>query len=134
MSYLLDTNVCIRYLNGQSQAIRQRLESAEPEDILLCSIVKAELLYGVAKSGHPARNLSRLERFLAPFVSLPFDDEAAAVYGQLRSRLEKAGTLIGPNDLLIASVAVANSVTLVTHNVREFGRVTDLALEDWEAE
>jgi len=132
MIYLLDTNVCIRYLNGRSDSIRRQIESRRPQEIALCSIVKAELFHGVARSKNPDRNLARLRRFLTPFSSLPFDDRAAELYGELRAQLEQVGELIGPNDLLIAAIAVANNVTLVTHNIREFGRVKDLKLEDWE--
>jgi tRNA(fMet)-specific endonuclease VapC len=133
MTYLLDTNVCIRYLNGDSESIKHHMESTHPQNIAVCSVVKAELFYGVAKSKYPTRNLARLQRFLNPFASLPFDDSAAEVYGRIRAKLEGSGTLIGPNDLLIAAIAVANEMTLVTHNTREFGRVEDLSLEDWES-
>lgn len=71
--------------------------------------------------------------FLDQFVSLPFDDKAALVYGRVRAQLATQGTPIGPNDLMIAAIAIANDVTLVTRNTREFGRVAGLRIEDWEA-
>jgi tRNA(fMet)-specific endonuclease VapC len=132
MIYLLDTNTCIKYLNGRSENIRHHLESVQSEDIVLCSVVKAELFYGAMKSAKPEENLAKLHRFVSRFVSLPFDDKAAEVYGRIRAQLEKLGTPIGPNDLLIAAITVANDVMLVTHNVKEFGRVAGLKLEDWE--
>ena len=132
MTYLLDTNTCIRYLNGQSERVQRRLASTHPQDIVLCSIVKAELFYGVQKSAKRERNMEKLQRFSDQFVSLPFDDEAAVEYGQIRARLESLGTPIGPNDLCIAAIAVTNNVVLVTHNTREFSRVDGLELEDWE--
>ncbi len=132
MTYLLDTNTCIRYLNGKSESIRQSLESKRPHDIALCSVVKAELFYGAMKSANPEKNLAKQQQFAGPFISLPFEDKAAERYGQIRAKLEKLGTPIGPNDLLIAAIAVANDVTLVTHNTREFSRVEGLKLEDWE--
>ena len=134
MTYLLDTNTCIRYLNGRSESVQRRLEATRPQDVLLCSMVKAELFYGVHKSAKPERNRERLQRFVDQFVSLPFDDEAAAEYGQIRARLESGGTPTGPNDLCIAAIAVTNDVILVTHNTREFSRVEGLMLEDWEVE
>jgi tRNA(fMet)-specific endonuclease VapC len=94
--------------------------------------VKAELLYGARHSQRVAENLNILARFFAPFVSLPFNDRCAEQYGQIRAGLVQAGTLIGPNDLLIAAIARAYELTLVTHNVEEFGRVNGLRLEDWE--
>jgi len=132
MTYLLDTNTCIKYLNGKSENIRQRLEALQPQDIVLCSVVKAELFYGAMKSANPQKNLVKLQPFVSRFVSLPFDDEAAEVYGRIRAQLEKQGTPIGPNDLLIAAIGLANDVTVVTHNTREFSRVTGLKLEEWE--
>jgi tRNA(fMet)-specific endonuclease VapC len=130
--YLLDTNACIRILNGSSQKLAARLRSHEPALIHLCAIVKAELLYGAHHSQRAAENLRLLSRFFGTFTSLAFDDLAAEQYGVIRSQLARAGTLIGPNDLMIAAVALANRLTLVTHNVKEFSRVVGLVYEDWE--
>ena len=134
MKYLLDTNVCIRYLNGRSPAIRRHLESVAPSDVVLCSVVKSELLAGANKSTQKERTLQKLRLFFAPLASLSFDDEAAEVYGMIRADLEKRGTPIGPYDLQIASIAIANDLTLVSHNQREFGRIEGLKLVDWEEE
>ena len=132
MSYLLDANAWIRFLNGQSESIRRRLETVQPEDIVLCSVVKAELRFGAEKSARREQNLARLDSFIEKFDSFPFDDAAAQVYGVIRARLERAGTPIGPNDLLIAAIALARGATVVTHNTDEFSRVEGLSLEDWE--
>ncbi len=132
MRYLLDTNTCIRYLNGRAPSIRQRLAAVRRDDVVVCSPVKAELFYGAARSRDPSRSLQRQLAFLNGFVSLPFDDQAAWVYGRIRADLAARGTPIGPNDLLIAAIALAYNVTLVTHNTSEFGRVAGLLLEDWE--
>lgn len=70
--------------------------------------------------------------FLSQFQSLPFDVQAAEVYGSVKAYLDKLGTPIGPNDLMIASISLANKLILVTHNMREFNRVLWLQLEDWE--
>ena len=121
MRFLLDTNVCIRYLNGRSEAIKRELLVRRREDIVMCSVVKAELCYGAFKSKNPERNLERQRSFVKGFTSLPLDDNAARVYGRVRADLERIGRPIGPNDLLIAAIAIANDVTLVTHNTREFG-------------
>ena len=132
MIHLLDSNTCIRYLNGQSESIRRNLEARRPEEIVLCSVVKAELIYGAVKSARMERNLEKLRRFAEPFSSLPFDDGAAEVYGRIRTRLERSGRPIGPNDFLIAAIAIAHGATLVTHNTGEFSRIEDLRYEDWE--
>ena len=134
MRYLLDTNVCVRYLNGRSPAVRERIRTTNREDIVVCSVVKAELFYGAMRSNNPQRNLARQQQFLNLFVSLPFDDLSALVYGEIRAQLTALGTPIGPNDLQIAAIALANNLILVTHNTREFSRVDGLQIEDWEQE
>lgn len=132
MKYLLDTNTCVRLLNGTSDRILKRMEGLADGDTALCSIVKAELLYGALKSGRPRRNVQRLRAFFRRFVSFPFDDASAEAYGEIRADLEKAGTPIGPNDLCIAAIAKTNDLTLITHNLSEFTRVDELRVEDWE--
>jgi tRNA(fMet)-specific endonuclease VapC len=132
--YLLDTNACIRILNGTSPALAERLRFIPRTQVRLSSIVKAELLYGARKSGRIAENLRLLERFFDTIASLPFDDRCAEEYGVLRDELERAGTLIGPNDLLIAASARAHSAILVTNNLREFSRVPELRIDDWESQ
>jgi tRNA(fMet)-specific endonuclease VapC len=108
------------------------MERMHPADVLVCSIVKAELYYGANRSYRKPQTLAALEEFLNLFTSLPFDDSAARVYGKIRAELSSKGIPIGPNDLMIASIALANEVTLVTHNSREFGRVDALLIEDWQ--
>jgi len=133
MRYLLDTNVCIRYLNRQSEKIHQQLSMKTPEEIMLCSVVKAELIYGAQKSRNPLKSLQKVYSFTDPFISLPFDDKAAEAYGQIRSELERIGMPIGPNDFMIAAIAIANDLILITHNTSEFGRIDALHIEDWES-
>ena len=130
--YLLDTNASIRVLNGSSGPLIARLRSHAPSEIRLSSITRAELLYGARRSARVAQNLRLLAAFFAPLVSLPFDDECAEEYGALRASLAATGRPIGPNDLLIASTAVAHDLTLVTHNLREFSRIAGLKIKDWE--
>ena len=72
------------------------------------------------------------EEFLGRYASLPFDDDAADVYAEIRAQLERAGTPVGANDLLIASIARSNDLVLVTHNISEFERIPGLRVEDWE--
>jgi tRNA(fMet)-specific endonuclease VapC len=132
--WLLDTNACACYLRSEcGSAIAQRLAEKRAEDIVSCSVVRAELLFGALRSNRAAENLAKVRRFLSPFASLPFDDAAAETYGQIRADLASRGLAIGPNDLLIAAIAQTNNATLVTHNVNEFGRVAGLSIEDWEA-
>jgi len=132
--YLLDTNACIRVLNGSSPKVVEQLEKLNPADVAISAVVKAEFAYGARKSRHVATNLRLVNAFFEPFVCLPFDDRAADVYGSIRADLEREGRPIGPNDLLIAATALAHSLTLVTHNVSEFNRVPGLSIADWESE
>jgi tRNA(fMet)-specific endonuclease VapC len=131
--YLFDTNTCIRILNGTSPSLGERLRFVPRIQIRLSSVVKAELLYGARKSGRIADNLRLLEEFFDTIASLPFDDRCAEEYGLIRAELERAGTPIGGNDLLIAATARAHGAIVVTHNVREFSRVASLRIEDWES-
>jgi tRNA(fMet)-specific endonuclease VapC len=131
MTYLLDTNVCIAYLNGRSSNVVRRLRNVLSSEIAVCSVVKAELFYGAMRSRNPARTLAQQQLFLDQFISLPFDDRSAEFYARIRASLAARGTPIGPNDLLIAAIARAHNLILVTANVREFGRIDELRLENW---
>jgi tRNA(fMet)-specific endonuclease VapC len=130
--YLLDTNASIHILNESSPKLVSRLREQSPDEVFLCSIVKAELIYGAYHSSRVADNLRLLNRFFEPFASLPFDDRCVEYYGRIRDDLERAGKPIGPYDLMIAATAVAYELTLVTGNTREFARVAGLTFENWE--
>jgi len=133
VTYLLDTDICIDYMRGSNAVVRDRLLACAPSDVCLCSVVKAELLFGAHDSQKVAANLRRLRDFFEPFQSVFFDDDAAEVYGSLRSHLRREGAAIGSNDLMIAAIAVALGLTLVTHNRGEFERVPGLRLATWQA-
>ena len=133
-TYLLDTNACIALINGAPATVRRRFERALEREavMLLSSVVAFELWYGVEKSQQKERNTHRLEAFLAgPLEWTPFDDEDARAAGVVRAALEAAGTPIGAYDVLLAGQARRHDATLVTSNVREFGRVRGLKWEDW---
>ncbi len=133
MTWLLDTNACVDYLrSGSSSRIASRLAQTNAEDAVLCSVVRAELVFGALRSRDAAANLFKVNQFISRFLSLPFDDDAAEAYGRIRADLSDRGLMIGPNDLLIASIARVHNLTLVTHNGDEFGRVPGLTIEDWQ--
>lgn len=129
--FLLDTNTCIHFMNGTSPAIKAYFQQNSPADIAICSVVKAELLFGARHSQRVEANLQRIKQFVAPFNSLPFDDCCAEEYAQIRADLSRQGKLIGPNDLLIAAIARAHDAIIVTNNTHEFERVANLRLVDW---
>jgi tRNA(fMet)-specific endonuclease VapC len=132
MRYLLDTNVCITFLRGRNRVLAKHFVSVAATDKHLCSVVVGELYYGAYKSRHQAENFKTLQQFIASLPFLPFDAPAAHRFGQIRAELESKGTPIGPYDLQIAAIALANDLILVTHNTGEFSRVAGLKLEDWE--
>lgn len=134
MTYLPDTNAWIAYLRQNNAGLVQRFLQVVPTDILLNSVVLAELFYGAHRGAVSKRaaNLALINRLQQRFTSLPFDDRAAADYGEIRAYLSASGTPIGPNDLMIASIARTHGLTLVTHNTKEFSRVPSLKLEDWQ--
>lgn len=103
-----------------------------PAEIALCSVVKAELLFGALRSEQKESNLQLLQKLFAPIYSFEFDDNAAQYYARIRADLTAQGNLIGANDLMIAAIACANKATLITHNTGEFRRISDLLIEDWE--
>ncbi|BAY21813.1 virulence-associated protein VapC [Calothrix sp. NIES-2100] len=134
MKYLLDTNVCIKYLNEDSMIRQKLVENIDLEAIAVCSVVKLELFYGAMRSDNPDQVWAKVKRFLEVFISLHLDDISALNAGKIRAQLANAGTHIGYNDLLIASIALSHDLILVTHNTKEFVRVEGLKIEDWEIE
>ena len=132
MTYLLDTNVCIKLLNNSSLAVTDELARHEPEEILLSTVVQLELYYGAYKSSKKEQNLVKVERFFSQFLILPFDEKSAKIAGKIRSQLNSLGTPIGGYDLQIAAIAMANELILITHNIREFSHIEGLKYEDWE--
>ena len=130
----LDTNAIIASLNDPTSPVRARIDQARNNGIVVTvsAIVLFELWYGAAKSGHRQRNTERLVDFLTgPIQLLNFDAEDAREAGDIRAALSRAGTPIGPYDVLIAAQARRRNATLVTANAREFARVPGLRIEDW---
>ena len=127
---MLDTNICIQAMNHADDTLLTRLIEREGE-MCISTVVAAELRFGVAKSSAQKKNRQLLAEFLSPLEVLPFDEDAAESYGEVRAALEKSGKPIGPLDTLIAGHALSLGATLVTNNVREFQRVKGLKLESW---
>lgn len=132
MIYLLDSNVWVAILRRQHPEVAHRYGALSPDDVRTCSVVVAELRFGCLKSANSLANRTALDALLAPIASLPFDDAAAEQFIAIRFHLESIGQMIGPYDAQVAATALANGCTLVTHNVREFSRVSGLQIEDWQ--
>ncbi|MEX2218929.1 MAG: PIN domain-containing protein [Phycisphaerales bacterium] len=134
MRYLLDTNVCIELLRpGRGEPIRLRIDSLGSEDdVVLCSVVRYELVHGAMRSERREQNLERVREFVAQFPSLAFDDAAADHAADIRAALDAAGLPVGAADVLIASIARSAGAVLVSANVAEFSRVPELRVENWQ--
>jgi tRNA(fMet)-specific endonuclease VapC len=134
VKYLLDTNTCIGWLRLSHPNLVTRIKHESPSDLTICSVVVSELIYGAerASPGQQANNRMKVDLLRQQFVSLPFDDSAAEACGVVRAHLANLGTPIGPNDLMIASIALSNKLILVTHNTSEFARIPGLLIDDWQ--
>ena len=128
--YILDTNTLIYYFKGQGQ-VAKNFANVSPEEIGISTIVLFELQVGIAKSTSPAKRTQQLDQLLSRVNLIPFDRDCAVAAATIRAQLEQQGTPIGPIDVLIAGTALALQATLVTHNVKEFARVSGLAIADW---
>jgi tRNA(fMet)-specific endonuclease VapC len=128
---MLDTNICIYIIKRQPAGVLKRFLEYQVGDIGISSITLSELRYGIAKSKHREKNAQALEEFMIPLDVVPYDEEAALVYGDIRATLEREANPIGAMDMLIAAHALSQEVTLVTNNTREFGRVPGLTITDW---
>jgi len=132
LRYMLDTNLCIRVLRDRPRALQTRF-NLEADALCISTIVLTELLHGAAKSARPQQNRQEVERFAARLEVLPFDAAAANHAADIRASLERAGTIIGGYDLLIAGHARSKGLTVVTGDLGEFRRVEGLRCEDWLA-
>lgn len=131
MTYLIDTNIIIFALKDPRREVSRRLAAVSSEELVLSSIVEAELYHGAEKYAIPAQRRESLFWFLEEYVRVPFDTDCVPHYASLRHHLEKRGQLIGGNDLMIAATALAYGLTVITHNSAEFSRVPGLKSEDW---
>ena len=131
MKYLFDTNICIALIKNNEVSLVETIKKHRPTDFVLCSIVKAELLFGARKSKYVEKNILLLNKFFSTFQSLPFNDRDSEYYGVNRAILEKLGEPIGEADLLISSIALSNNLTVLTRNRKEFIRVPGLKVETW---
>lgn len=129
--YFLDTNICIYFLNGTVPSVRNNLLSTPPHEIKIPVIVHSELWFGVQKSERKEENKQKLQRFFDPFDIVDYTADISQTYAELRLAAESKGHIVRPNDLLIASITVANNGTLVTRNTEEFSKIPQLKLAEW---
>ena len=129
--YLLDTNICVYILNNAPVCVFEKVKEFDEKDIHISSISVAELYYGASKSKQKEMNLIRISKFLQMYNIIDFGEKEAKIYGDLFYDLEKNRQKIGYMDTLIAATALANNLTIVTNNEKEFVRVPNLKIENW---
>ena len=129
-SFLVDTNILVYAFKGQG-GCRERINRAPPQSLAISTITIFEIEFGLAKSNNPSHLREFLQKLLQRCQLLPLDEPSAAHAGRLRAYLAALGQPIGPYDLLIAGIALAHNLTLVTRNTREFERVPGLTIENW---
>ena len=129
--YLLDANICIDFMHGHLPYAYDLMRSSDPRLFKIPAIVEGELRLGIVKSRQSEKTRWLVDEFMLPFEVLPFDSKCAHIYARIRGELEMTGKVIGPNDLLIAATALANSAVLVTNNGNEVKRVPGLSIESW---
>jgi len=130
MRYLLDTNILSDLIRNPQGRVARRIVEVGESRICTSIIVAAELRFGAAKA-ISSRLTAQVEAVLDAIEILPFETPADRIYGQIRTRLEQSGQVIGGNDLLIAAQTLALGYTIITDNMREFARVVDLPSENW---
>ena len=130
LKYLLDTNILIYVVKSRPAAAREHFTRHHGQ-LAMSSVSLMELVYGAEKSAAPQRNLRDIEGLAARLDVLPFDPAAATHAGRIRAELARAGTPVGPYDLMIAGHARSLGLTLVSNNLREFERVQGLLMENW---
>lgn len=129
--YLLETDTCSYVIRNRPAGIRARMNSVPLDEQAISSVTYAELMYGVARSSKPAANLAIVAAFVTHVAVLAWDANAAEHYADIRAQLEKAGSPIGAMDLMIAAHARSLDAAVVTNDVRHFGKVRGLAVENW---
>lgn len=131
MKYMLDTNIASFYIKGKSALLDKKMAMVNPNELCISIITQAELYYGLEKVGYPVRLTNLVEKFLSQITILDWGDNASRHYAIVRADLEKQGKVIGNMDMLISAHALAENLTLITNNTREFSRVKGLSFQDW---
>jgi tRNA(fMet)-specific endonuclease VapC len=131
MTYYLDSNIPIFVLRGKNRRVAEKIDSIYDNEIKIPSVVVAELIEGAYASSNTERNIEQTMKFLNPYETVPFDEDAAMVCGKISAKLTKEGRKIGYNDIMIAATAISRNGILITNNTKEFSRIEGLRLEDW---
>ena len=129
MNYLVDTDWVVDYLKGRTPVV-DRLHILAPEGLAISLITYGEIYEGIYFGQNSEQHESGFRNFLRGVVLLPLDRAVMRRFARVRGDLRSKGQLIGDPDLLIAATALHHDLTLLTHNVRHFGRIAGLKVED----
>jgi tRNA(fMet)-specific endonuclease VapC len=129
--FLLDTNICIYIIKEKPRQVLEKFEQIDPSALGISVITLAELEYGAAKSANPQKNYQVIEDFATYLDVFNWDPGVSRIYAEVRAALELKGTPIGVLDTQIAAHCLSLDRVLVTNNVREFERISDLKIENW---
>jgi tRNA(fMet)-specific endonuclease VapC len=129
MKYLLDTNICVHFFKGKYSLI-DKIENVGLSNCAISEITLAELVFGAENSENPTKNLKVVDKFAEQITILPIFDSIYK-YGKEKARLRKSGIMIGDFDLLIGCTSTESNLIMVTENIREFERITDIKIENW---
>jgi len=129
--YLLDTDICIHIARKKPSQVLERLKRLAPGEVAMSVVTYGELIYGCYRSRETVAALAGIEELRAIIPVEPMDAGVALCFGRIRAELEAKGTPIGAYDLMIAAHSLSLGLILVTNNVREFGRVEGLRIENW---
>jgi len=131
MSYLLDTDIIVYWLNNVYPSLQKKIENVAAEQIFISSITVAELFFGAYNSSKVSENIKLLEDLTSEINLLPFDQKCGRIFGKIKAQLKKNGEMINDSDLFIASIAIKNNLCLITNNEKHFRRVKELHIENW---
>ncbi len=131
MTYLLDTDIIIYWLNDTYPNIRNKINTIANNEISISSITVAELYFGAYYSSQVGKNIDLLNELISELTILSLDAECGKIFGRIKADLKRKGKIINDSDLFIASIAIANKIRLVTNNDRHFRRIDDLKIENW---
>lgn len=129
MKYLLDTNICIHFFRGKFNLLK-KFQDVKLENCVISEITLAELVFGAENSSNPKKNYKLIDDFSEQITILPIFN-SIPVYAKEKVKLRKSGSMISDFDLLIGSTAIANDLIMVTENLKEFERISDIKLENW---
>ncbi len=129
MTYLLDTNICVHFFRGRFNLL-EKFKKIGLENCSISEITLAELVFGAENSSNPEKNYKIIEEFSDQVTILPIFNSISR-YGKEKARLRKSGNIISDFDLLIGCTAIENDLVMVTENISEFARLSEIKIENW---